>query len=281
MLKNYNYMLTIITYPFMLLLEFLMLKGYLKSNIYLYLIIIMFIIFIPSFIMCLYHTSEDIFKSKRKWRIILLILFPLFYLPIYYTKYVSKEEKYLGIIICLLSVVLSYFTYQALYKKLGVWLHELYKDSVTLNEKYTYTPSNRLFSIDIASDFRCKNTDIGDYAISCDKIGDDSFIGVYSYDVTTYSEEEIEDILTFHITQSLDYVKDNGYTSEIREDSDIIKIYYHDMVIMITQRNYVIKDKNYSLIIVKEMPNTLEDIKEFRKMIETIKFLNYNEEVSS
>ena len=95
MLKNYNYMLTIILYPFVILLSYLKLSNYLKSDLYTYLIIIMLIIFIPSFIMSLYGVSEEILHSKKKWRIIFLIFLSIFYLPIYYTKYVACEEKYL------------------------------------------------------------------------------------------------------------------------------------------------------------------------------------------
>ena len=59
----------------------------------------MVLVFIPSFIMSLYNALEEILNSKRKWRVFLLIFFSFLYLPIYYTKYVSSEEKYLGIII--------------------------------------------------------------------------------------------------------------------------------------------------------------------------------------
>ena len=281
MFKNYNYILTIMLYPFILLLEVLMLKGILKNNLYLYLIIIMIIIFIPSFIMSLYNSLEEVFNSKRKWRCILLILFPLFYLPIYYTKYVSKEEKYLGIILCLSSLVLSYFTYVYANTWMSKLLHDLYKDSVIINNHFTYPTKDNLFSIDVSSDFRCKNSDIGDYVISCEKLGDDSFIGVYRYDITDYEEEKIVEILTFHLNQSLEYISEHGYEGTVNKDNEIIEINYHNMVILLTQKNYVIGDTKYSLIVFKEMPKDKEERVEFEKMIETIKFLNYNEEESS
>lgn len=281
MLKNYNYILTIMLYPFILLLELLMLKGILKSNLYLYLIIIMVIIFIPSFIMSLYNTLEEIFNSKRKWRVIFLVLFSLFYLPIYYTKYVSKEEKYLGFILCLSSLVLSYFVCNYGNIWMSKLFKDLYKNSVLINEHFTYTSSDNLFSIDVSSDFRCKNNDIGDYAISCEKLGDDSFIGVYRYDITDYGEKEIIDILTFHLNQSLEYISESGYEGKVNKEDEIIEINYHDMVVLLTQKNYDFGNNKYSLVIIKEMPKDNEDKGEFQKMIETIKFLNYNEEESS
>ena len=91
MLKNYNYILTIILYPFILILIYLLLTNSIKGDFYLYILIAMIIVFIPSFIMSLYGILEDILNSKAKWRIILVILFSVFYIPYYYTKNVTKQ----------------------------------------------------------------------------------------------------------------------------------------------------------------------------------------------
>ena len=281
MLRNYNYILTIMLYPFILILAFLIFNKNLNSNIYLYIFFTMIIVFIPSFIMSLYSASEEILCSNKKWHIILLVLFSFFYLPIYYTKYVSKDEKYLGFIICVLIIVFTYFSYNAFIKRFSNWLNEAYEGSVIINDNYVYAPVDKLFSINVSKDFRCNNHDIGDYVISCDKEDDDSFIGIYRYDVIDFEEEEILDILNFHLNQSLEYIKERGYKEEINKLNDIIEINYNDMVILLTQRNYVIENDKYSLIIIKEMPNKLENIDDFQKMIETIYFLNYNEEESS
>ena len=281
MTKNYNYILTILLYPFLLLMSYLMLTGFLNGEFYLYLIILMTIVFIPSFIMSLYGVVNEIINSKSKWRIIILILFSIFYLPIYYTKYVSKQEKYFGFILAILSIVISFFTFKTLNNKIYLFLVDAYKNTVVINENYTYTSRDNSFIISISKDFRCNSKDIGDYVISCDKLDDDSFIGIYSYDVRDYSEEEISDILEFHINQSSEYINEKDYDSEIVNDGDIIKVYYQNMVIFLTQRNYTLNNYKYSLIIIKEMPKELENIEEFQKMIETIYFLNYNERVSS
>ena len=281
MLKNYNYILTIMLYPFMFLLGFLILNGNLQNTLYQYLLLIMIIIFIPSFIMSLYHALDEIIYSKKKWRILLLIIFPFFYLPIYYTIYVSKQEKYLGFILCILSIVTSCFTYRAFNIELNKWLMEAYKDNVVVSDNFTYISKNNLFSINVSQDFRCLNKDIGDYVISCDKIEDDSFIGIYSYDISDYDEKEVSDILDFHINQSLEYIKESGYEALVTKKDDMITIDYHDMVIFLTQNNYIVGNNKYSLIVFKEMPKSLENENDFKKMIETIYFLNYNEEVSS
>ena len=46
------------------------------------------------------------------------------------------------------------------------------------------------------------------------------------------------------------------------------------MEILLTQRNYFINNKQYSLIILKESPRYNENADDFLKMIDTIKFLN-------
>ena len=283
MLKNYNYnyILTILLYPFFLLLSYLMLDNFLKGKFYLYLIILMIIIFIPSFIMSLYSIVNEIINSKRKWRIIFLILFSYFYIPIYYTKYISRDEKYLGFIITILSTIISLFTFSLLNNKIYTYLTNAHINSIVINDNYIYTTLDRLFVIGVSKDFRCNNDNIGDYVISCDKLDDDSFIGIYSYNITDFDESEVLNILSFHLEQITEYINEKGYDSLLGEEGDIIKIYYQNMVVLLIQRNYSVDSDTYSLIIIKEMPKEMEDINAFQKMIETIYFLNYNKEVSS
>ena len=267
MLKNYNYVVTILLYPFLLLVSYLFFNGSLNGDFYLYLIIAMIIVFVPSFIMSLYGVVEEILNSKNKWRIILLILFSYFYLPIYYTKYVSKEEKYLGYIIVVLSSVLSFFTFNAFNKKIYSFLTDAYKNNVVINDRFSYTSIDKLFTINVSKDFRCNQNNIGDYVVYCDKLDDDSFIGIYDYNVTDYDDEEISDILDFHLKQTEEYIKEKEYVSEVKKIDDIFVINYNNMVILLSQNNYVTDDGNYSLIVIKEMPKELADIGEFQKMI--------------
>lgn len=275
MLKNYNYIITIILYPLILILSYLLLVNYIKGSFYIYILLSMITIFIPSFIMSLYGILDDILNSKSKWRIIFAILFSIFYIPYYYTRYISKQEIYFGILIPILTILLSVVTYKITLQKLGLLFDSFYMHKVIINEHYSYESNNKLIKIDVDKSFRC-DSNIGNYLISCDRLQDDSFIGIYSYDVTDYSLKEIEDIIDFHINQTIGYILDNGYTYEIDNTESIIKIYYNNMVILLTQNNYIINDKKYSLIIMKELPNELLDINEYKKMIESIAFLNYN-----
>ena len=281
MLKNYNYMLTIMIYPFILLLTFLKFSNYIKGDIYKYIIIVLLIIFIPSFIMSLYGAAEEILKSNKKWRIILLILLSIVYLPIYYTKYVSKEEKYLGYLLFIIAIPLSVITINATNKKLLTYFRNAYKNYVVINEQYLYFSKDHNFSINVDKTFRCNMDDIGDYVVYCDRIADDSFVGIYSYDVSYDSEEDIEEKLDFHINQTIEYIEEKGYNYDITDNEDIIQIDYNDNVVLITQRNYLVDDIKYSLVILKEMPKENISYEEYQKMIDSICFLNYNEGVSS
>lgn len=275
MLKNYNYFITIILYPLMLILSYLLLSNYIKGDIYIYLVISMITIFIPSFIMSLYSVLDDILNSKSKWRIIMVILFSIFYIPYYYTRYIVKQEIYMGILIPILSMLLTYATYNVALKEMRVFIDSFYSNWITINEDYTYYSSDNIVRIDVDKSFRCSNN-IGDYIISCDRLEDDSFIGIYRYNTTDYSEDELQDIIDFHINQTIEYILDSGYSYDTENVDNIIKIYYNDMVILLTQSNYILDDAKYSLIIMKELPNELLDLDEFKKMIESITFLNYN-----
>ncbi len=283
MLKNYNYILTIILYPFILALSYLRLINYIKGNLYTYLIIFMIIIFIPSFIMSLYSALDEILYSKKKWRVIPLIFLSIFYLPIYYTKYVSKEEKYLGIIVFIITIPLAILTINAATIKLDKVWRKAFKNYVVVNENYVQMASNNLFSLGVDKTFRCTNEDIGDYVISCDRLEDDSFIGIYSYDVSNDSEEDILDKFDFHIGQTLDYIEESGFTYELIDTGrdTFVEIDYNENAILISQSNYLVGDIKYSLIIMKEVKKELVDYEEYQKMIDSIYFLNYNVGVSS
>lgn len=276
-------MITIMLYPFIVILCYLRLINYLKSNLYTYLIIFMIIIFIPSFIMSLYASSEEILASKKKWRIVFLIFLSIFYLPIYYTKYVSKEEKYLGYFLFVAAIPLTILMINASTKKLSSFLSNAYRNYAVINENYVYRASNNLFTINVDKTFRCNSEDVGDYVISCDRLEDDSFIGIYSYDISYDGEDDLEEKLNFHINQTIDYIEEEGYTYELIDtgNDSFVEIDYNENAILIAQRNYVFEDAKYSLIILKELKKELVNYEEYEKMIDSVYFLNYNYGVSS
>lgn len=280
MLRNYNYIITIMLYPFIVILSYFLLTNSLVGKFYLYLLIIMLVIFIPSFIMSIYCAAEEILHSKRKWRIIFLVLLSIFYLPIYYTKYVSKQEMYLGVSLPIIFIVFSVLSYDESIKKVQNLVDSVYLNKVDVKEHFTYTSKNNLIKIDVDKSFRCNNN-TGDYIVSCDREEDDSFIGIYYYDTTDYSEGKIRDIFDFHLEQIVEFIEDEGYDYKTESSDEIIRVYYNDMVVLLSQNNYIVGDGKYTLIILKEAPKELMDEEEYQKMIESVEFLNYNNGVSS
>jgi len=274
-LKDYNYILTIVLFPFIMGLLFLKLSNSLMGDFYTFLIISMIIVFIPSFIMSLYSALDEILHSNKKWRIILLILFSIIYLPIYYTRYVSKGEILFGIMIVILDLIFSYLTYQTFNKKLYNYLLKYYRQTFAISENYVYIAKNGLFKLNVSRDYRCDNN-MGDYVVSCDNLEDDSFLGIYSYDVSDYEDEDINDIMDYHINQILNYISEDGYEADIDYANDIVVINYQKMTILLSQNNYFFNDKKYSLIIMKELKSELSNLLDYQKIIESIKFLNYN-----
>ena len=274
-------MLTILLYPFILVLGYLDLTSVIKGDIYKYLIAIMLIIFIPSFIMSLYHASEEILNSSSKWRMIPLILLSIFYLPIFYTKYISKEEKYLGYILFIITIPLTILTINACGNKLLNYFDKAYENTFVIRRDKTYLSQDGSFTIDVDDSFRCDRKDSGEYAISCERLEDDSFIGIYKYDISYDNSDEIKEKLEFHINQTVDYIEENNYHYILNTDNKIVRIEYNNNIILITQENYDFGDSKYSLIIMKEMPMIYISYSEYQKMIDSINFLNYNGGVSS
>lgn len=273
-LKENSLIITISLYPLILLLAILRLSNFLKSAIYDYLIIVMLIVFVFYFIISLFWVLDEILNSDKKYRSIFLILFSIFYLPIYYTKYVSSGEKYLGYLLLLCSLILTFGTGYYLEERFSKYLIEVEKKKIVLKTTYEYSDKNKLFTIHVDNNYRCDNK-LGDYALSCDSYTDDSFFGIYLYN-DIQDEEEQEDILSFHIEQTLDYIKENNFEAELSyldELENLVQINYNDMVILITERNYYVKDKIYNLIIVKELPNSADVLNNFLKNIKSIKFI--------
>lgn len=259
--------------PVILLLAILRLSHFIEGIIYYYIIIGMIIIYLISFILVLFFAVNEILNSNRKSRIILLILFSIFYLPIYYVKYVNSEEKALAYFLSISSLVLLGISYFVFKDTVNNFFVNKYKQNIILKDTYQYISKNKLFTINVDKSFSC-TSDLGEYQISCDRNSDDSFLGIYSYEKEEFSEAELDDIKEFHINDTINVIEENDYEYEKEDINDIIKITYNNMEILLTQRNYFINNKQYSLIILKESPRYNENVNDFFKVIDTIKFLN-------
>ena len=270
-MKTRSLTITLILFPFILLLAILRMINFLKSNIYDYLIILMCLVFLWYFIVSLFYASSDILNGK-KINFVFLLLFSIFYLPIYFVKEVYNKEKYLSYILFWLNIILFGIFCVFLRERIIYRIVEMEKEKIVLKTKYNYVDKNNLFTIMVDNQYTCYD-DLGEYSVACENKHDDSFLGIYSYETSGFDDEELANILLFHINQSISYIEDNGYDYEVEELDNIVKIKYNDMVVLQKMENYIIGDSNYSLIIVKEVYDYDGNIQEFQNFIESIIFL--------
>ncbi len=274
MLKKENiFITTIILFPFILLLLILRIINFLKSDFYYYIIIILSLIFIFCFIETLFFMLDDIINSNNKKRIILVIFIPLIYIPIYYFKNISSSDKYLSIFISLLNISLIIGFYFSFRNAFSNYIILNNKNKIVLKEVFKYSDKNNIFSIRINKDYRC-DSKLEGYAIACDNIKNDSFIGIYSYEDNNFNQGKLDDILSFHFEEVLSVIKENNFESSIEYLDNYVKIKYNDMAVLLTHRNYFFKDNGYSLIIIKESKDYPDNIKDFENVIETIEFIS-------
>ena len=274
MLKKDNiFITTIILFPFILLFYILRFTDFLKSNLYYYIIIVLSLIFIFCFIETLFFMLDDIIKSNKRGRIIFVFLIPFIYIPIYYFKNISSNDKYLSIFISILNISLIigfFFSFKGVFTN---YINLNNKNKIVLKDTFEYADKSNKFTIKINKDYRC-DSKLEGYVIACDNLINDSFIGIYSYEDNNFNQGKIDDILSFHFEKILNVIKENNYESNIEYLDNLVRISYNDMVILLTQRNYFFKDNGYSLIIISESKDYPDNIKDFENVIETIEFIS-------
>ena len=178
-IKENSFIMAIVLLPFILLLGIMKLCGLLGENLYTYLLLIMILVFSICFVASLFFALDDIIHSDNKKRIILLILVPFLYLPIYYTKYEYENEKYLGFGLAIANIMLIVSLFAVAKEYTYNKVFEIYQSNIKIKDTYSYVDKNQLFSIDVNNSFVCNNN-LGDYVIACENQEDDSFIGVYN-----------------------------------------------------------------------------------------------------
>lgn len=271
-LKESSFITSIALLPFIFLLSILMLQGVPKGGLYSYLLVLMIIIFTITFIFSLFFAVEEIRNSDDKKRIVFLILFPFIYLPIYYTKYIYKNERYLGYGISLANIMLIVSFYVVVKGFVYDYTAELNHKNIKARENYVYVDKNNLFSINVNNNYTC-NKDLGDYVIACENKDDDSFLGVYSYKKKSFSKGTLDDIKSYHIEQTVNYIKENEKIDDIEEINDLTIISYSNMKVIIKQVLYTNDNDSYCLVIIKEINKDNFDIINFEKTIQDIVFL--------
>ena len=272
-LRDNSFIIAVLLLPFIFTLSILKLNKVLKGEMYGYLIIVLAVVFIVGFIFSLFFALDEIANSKNKKRLLLLMLFPIFYLPIYYTKYIYKNEKYLGYVVSVANAFLITLLFLGVKSFVIDYVVAQETKNFVISDTSRYVDKNNEFSIEINNSYVCSH-DLGDYAISCDREEDDSFLGIYSYSKNNFSEGELDDIKDYHLEQIYDYIKESNYEYNIEPVyGGITKINYNEMSILVRDIIVNHNDKMYYLIIVKEVKEENLDIFDYEKTIQNIVFL--------
>lgn len=274
MIKKENiFIITMILFPFTLALMILRFTNLLKSTLYNYLIIILILIYLIFFIETLFFMLDDILHSNKKSRLIYVFLLPIIYIPIYYFKYISQSEKVLSITIWGLSILLLVGFYFSFRKRLSDYIILKGKDSIILKDIYGYSDKNNEFTINIDSNYRCdKNLD--GYVIACENLMNDSFIGIYSYKDKHFNQGKLDEIMSFHLEDIVNVIKENGYEINVDYLDKYTIINYNDMNVLLAQRNYFFPYNGYSLIFIMEASDNDDNINDLENIIESIQFLS-------
>ena len=271
-LKESSFITAIALLPFIFLLSILKLQGVLKGGLYNFLLVGMIIVFTITFIFSLFFALDEIRNSDNKKRLIFLILFPFIYLPIYYTKHVYQNERYLGYGISLANIMLIVSFFVVVKGFVYDYMIELNHKNFKVRDTYAYVDKNNLFTINVNNNYTC-NKDLGDYVIACENKDDDSFLGVYSYQKKSFSKGALDDIKNYHIEQTINYIKENENVDNIEEINDLTVISYSNMKVIIKEVLYNKNNTSYCLVVIKEVNENNFDIINFEKSVQDIVFL--------
>lgn len=272
-IRDNSFITTLVLLPFILVLSIIKINKVLTSSLYSYLLLIMVIVFIVAFIIALFFALDEIINSNNKKRVILLMLMPIFYLPIYYTKYIYKNEKGFGYITSVVNVFLSVLFFLVVKNFVINYMVELNRKSFVITENYSYVDKNNIIKLNVDKNYVCHNDTEG-YAISCENEKKDSFLGIFSYSKDSFSMGELDDIKDYHLEQVTNAINEGGYTYQIEKIyGGATKISYNDMSIFMKQILYNKNNKNYCLVIIKESSSENEDYFDFEEKIERIEFI--------
>lgn len=163
--------------------------------------IIAYICFLYSYIWCIVHAckNKELDKNKKIVHVLLIVFLSVFYIPIYYSKYVMKNKLWYGILNCILAIIC--------YIAMIILAVFLVFQNMTENKEVTYNSNDNFVSIKLDGDFSCKTEDIGGYNLYCfnNSLGED--VGIFNYT----NRDDVDFLLDFHIKQAVDSLKKDGY----------------------------------------------------------------------
>lgn len=191
-----------------------------------------------SLIWCIVHvcSNKDLIGKSKVVKVLLLLFFNLFYIPIYYTKYVMKKGAWYGILGCVANIV----AYLLIIVGAGVLAYK-----VEFAEKeVVYKTKDELLYVKLNGNWTCPKENVGAYDLYCYETYDDENFGIFNYE----KRDDIDYLLDFHLNQEIDYYKDLGY-SIVNQGVDEETGFY----------NAILKQENEFVFIVTAMKYMTDD----------------------
>ena len=284
--KDYINIIYIALLPFTLTLIILRLNsvGLFTSKIYYYVILLSSIITIISFVWSLLYTLDDViykeeFLPVRNIKIVLLGLFSIFYIPVHYISNNYKKYSFVSGIFIIIYLFTIYYSLSS-FNNYNLKLEEEYdKKTIVAKKDFDYFFDGDRFVVNIDYNYVCQK-DKGDYRLYCDNSLNDSFIGIYSYNMDVYSKDELEKAYTFHVDQTKSYILEAGYDFLEDVNSDTITLTYNDNMQVFMQQLFF--DINYDgiedicLILIYELPKDDNNLSSFYTFANNIRINNIN-----
>lgn len=153
-----------------------------------------------SLIWCIIHVcnSKDFTGKSKTIKILLLLFLNLFYIPIYYTKYVMKKKQWYGILGCVANIIV--------YIVVIILIFLLAYKTTLVEEKTIYKSKDELLFIELNNEWTCSK-EAGEYDLYCYETYDDESFGLFNYS----KRDDIDYLIDFHLDQEIDYYVKEGY----------------------------------------------------------------------
>ena len=182
--------------------------------------------------------NNEFTQNKKIINLLLVLILSVFYTPIYYTRYVIKDKKWLGI----LKTVLYVLTFSVAI--IGS-LISIFNDLNT-TQTAKYITSDNIVSIELTDNFNCETEDIGGYKLYCSSKFKNQSVGVFNYDFSF----DTPYILEFHMNQLLKNYKAEGYIVQNEQRKGSL------------QKAEIVKNSSiyYVVVEVKEFDKTLKSV---------------------
>ena len=204
--------------------------------------------------------NNELSSKERTTNLILIIIFSVFYAPIYYTKYVIKDKKWWGILNCVIYSVLYLIIFG------GLLIGIVYTLDEPAGEMMEVVTKDNLLSVELTNNYTCKSEDMGGYELYCSNNYKAEIFGIFNYDFTYDSEY----ILEFHTNQLVDTYKKEGMNIVSEQTDNLIRKVEMSLDGVSYYITMEVKEFNKSLKSV--LVHVGEEKEKYNKIVSSIKY---------